>query len=101
MKSLYLTLFFFTVIYLELFSQSLGTGETGFSEQTPVKMNKPIGFSEYKEVAFLFVDFNNYAIRQVVKNGFDKLNKPADVIIINRTLWVADLYNHQSKQQKL
>ena len=35
------------------------------------------------------------------ENGFDKLNKPADVIIINGTLWVADLYNHQLKQQKL
>ncbi len=34
-------------------------------------------------------------------NGFDNLNKPADVIIINGVLWVADLYNHQLKQQKL
>lgn len=35
------------------------------------------------------------------ENGFDKLNKPADVIIINGTVCVADLHNHQLKQQKL
>ena len=69
MKSLYLTLFFFTLISCGLFSQSLGIGEAGYSDQTPVKLDKPIRFSEYKEGAFLFVDFNNYAIRQVDKNG--------------------------------
>ncbi len=40
-------------------------------------------------------------IKATQENGFDKLNKPTDVIIANGVLWVADLYNHQLKQQKL
>jgi len=50
-------------------SQSLGTGEAGFSDQQPVKMDKPIRFSKYKEGTFLFVDFNNYSVREVDENG--------------------------------
>ena len=46
-------------------------------------------------------EFEVETIAGTTKNGFDKLNKPADVIIINDTLWVEDLYNHQLKQQKL
>ena len=50
----------------QLFSQTIGTGEAGFNDNNPTK-----------------------------------LNKPAAVIIFNNILWVADLYNHQIKQQKL
>ena len=50
----------------QLFSQTIDTGEAGFNDNNPTK-----------------------------------LNKPATVIIFNNILWVADLYNHQIKQQKL
>jgi len=69
MKSYLLTLFFLIIATTELFGQTLGTGDAGFSDQQPVKLDKPIRFSEYKDGAFLFVDFNNYAIREVDKNG--------------------------------
>ena len=69
MRSLTNTLIFSFLISAQIFSQSIGTGEAGFSDQHPVKLDKPIRFSEYKNDAFLFVDFNNYAIRQVDKNG--------------------------------
>ena len=69
MKSFPFAIFFFILVTAKLFSQSLGVGEAGFSDQQPVKMDKPIRFSKYKDGAFLFVDFNNYAIRQVDHNG--------------------------------
>jgi DNA-binding beta-propeller fold protein YncE len=69
MKSFPFALVFFILVTAKLFSQSLGIGEAGFSDQQPVKMDKPIRFSKYKDGAFLFVDFNNYAIRQVDHNG--------------------------------
>jgi len=69
MKLTCLTLVFFILTSVNLFSQSLGSGEAGFSDQAPVNLDKPIRFSEYKDGAFLFVDFNNYAIREVDKNG--------------------------------
>ena len=69
MKSISITLIFFTLVSFNLFSQTLGSGEAGLSDQDPVKMDKPIRFSTYKNGAFLFVDFNNYAIRQVDRNG--------------------------------
>jgi len=68
MKSLSFTLFFFIIISSNLFSQTLGNGEAGFFDKNPVKLDKPIRFSPYKNGAFLFVDFNNYAIRQVNAN---------------------------------
>jgi len=46
-------------------------------------------------------DKNVTKIKATPSNGFDQLNKPSDVIIINGILYVADLYNHQIKQQKL
>jgi len=69
MKSFPFAIFFFILVTAKLFSQSLGVGEAGFSDQQPIKMDKPIRFSKYKDGAFLFVDFNNYAIRQVDHNG--------------------------------
>ena len=59
----------FTLVSANLYSQTLGSGEAGLSDQNPVKMDKPIRFSQYKNGSFLFVDFNNYAIRQVDING--------------------------------
>lgn len=68
MKSFSVTLVFLVLVTSQLFSQSIGTGEAGFSDE-PVKLDKPIRFSKYKDGTFLFVDFNNYAIRKVGKNG--------------------------------
>ena len=59
----------FILISSNLLSQSVGSGEAGFSDQIPVELDKPIRFSKYKDGAFLFVDFNNYAIREVDRNG--------------------------------
>jgi len=69
MKSLSITLVFYMLLSTNLFSQILGSGEAGFSDQIPVKLDKPIRFSPYKNGAFLFVDFNNYAVRQVDSDG--------------------------------
>jgi len=69
MKSIFITLMFLTVVSASLFSQILGSGEAGLSDQNPVKMDKPIRFSQYKNGSFLFVDFNNYAVREVNEKG--------------------------------
>ena len=69
MRPSLITLMIFTLVSVNLFSQILGSGEAGMLDRNPVKMNKPIRFSTYKNGAFLFVDFNNYAIRQVDTNG--------------------------------
>jgi len=69
MKSIYFVLAFFMLISANAFSQTLGSGEAGFSDKNPVKLDKPIRFSTYKNGGFLFVDFNNYAIKQVSANG--------------------------------
>lgn len=52
-----------------LFSQTIGSGEAGFTDKDPIKLDKPIRFSPYKNNSFLFVDFNNYAIRKIDANG--------------------------------
>ncbi|MCD6544920.1 MAG: hypothetical protein J7K34_10485 [Flavobacteriaceae bacterium] len=69
MRPICITLMIFTLVSANLYSQTLGSGEAGLSDQNPVKMDKPIRFSQYKNGSFLFVDFNNYAIRQVDING--------------------------------
>ena len=69
MKYISLLVLFFIVLSSKSFSQTIGTGEAGFTDQDPVKLDKPIRFSKYKNGTFLFVDFNNYALRQVNKNG--------------------------------
>lgn len=69
MKSIFITFMFLTVVSTSLFSQILGSGEAGLSDQNPVKMDKPIRFSQYKNGSFLFVDFNNYAVREVNEKG--------------------------------
>jgi len=43
--------------------------ELGLNDDNPVSLNKPIRFSLYKNSAFLFVDFNNYAVREVNEKG--------------------------------
>ena len=68
MKHFFLILLFILTAS-NLSSQSVGSGEAGFSDQVPVELDKPIRFSKYKDGAFLFVDFNNYAIREVDRNG--------------------------------
>ncbi len=69
MKSISFIFIFFILISSNLFSQTLGNGEAGLSDKNPIKLDKPIRFSKYKNDTFLFVDFNNYAIRQVGLNG--------------------------------
>ncbi len=59
----------FALISIQLFSQTIGTGEAGFNDNNPTKLDKPIRFSPYKNNSFLFVDFNNYAIRKVDHKG--------------------------------
>ena len=52
MKSFSITLFYLIIATTELFGQSLGNGNAGFSDQQPVKLDKPIRFSNYKDGAF-------------------------------------------------
>ncbi|MEN8123674.1 MAG: hypothetical protein ABFR32_00985 [Bacteroidota bacterium] len=59
----------FLVFTNSLFSQIIGSGEAGFTDANPTKLDKPIRFSPYKNNTFLFVDFNNYAIRKVDMQG--------------------------------
>ncbi len=69
MKFICITLMVFTLVSSNLYSQTLGSGEAGLSDKNPVKMDKPIRFSQYKNGSFLFVDFNNYAVREVNEKG--------------------------------
>lgn len=64
-----LILTIFILITNQLFSQIIGTGEAGFTDKNPTTLDKPIRFSPYKNNSFLFVDFNNYAIRKVDDKG--------------------------------
>ena len=69
MRSLLITLVFIVLVLSNLPGQTLGSGEAGLSDQNPIKLNKPIRFSTYKNGSFLFVDFNNYAVRKVDGTG--------------------------------
>ncbi len=60
---------FFLLLSNSIFSQTIGSGEAGFTDTDPVELDKPIRFSSYKNNSFLFVDFNNYAIRKVDAQG--------------------------------
>ena len=66
-----------------------GTGEAGFEDGTPGKMNKPIRLTAYQDNSVIFADFSNHAIRSVnlkgeiktIAGGPDKegfLDGPAD-----------------------
>jgi len=66
-----------------------GTGEAGFENGVPGKMNKPIRFTPYLDNSVIFADINNHAIRSVnlegeiitIAGGPDKegfLDGPAD-----------------------
>lgn len=63
------TISFFLMISISVNSQTIGTGEAGFTDGKQAKLDKPIRFSPYKNNSFLFVDFNNYAIRSVDNTG--------------------------------
>lgn len=69
MKTILINLILFICFTINLQAQTIGTGKPGLNDQNPVLLDKPIRFSPYKNNAFLFVDFNNYAIRKVDKNG--------------------------------
>lgn len=69
MKSFAIILFFTIGLSTHIKSQTIGNDKPGFSDNNPVLLDKPIRFSSYKNNTFLFVDFNNYAIRSVNENG--------------------------------
>ena len=69
MKTLLITLLLFASIPTHTQAQTIGTGEPGLSDDNPVLLDKPIRFSPYKNSTFLFVDFNNYAVREVNEKG--------------------------------
>ncbi|MEN8187709.1 MAG: hypothetical protein ABFR05_11320 [Bacteroidota bacterium] len=69
MKLSLFSITFFIIFSLQLKSQVIGSGEAGFNDQNPIKLNKPIRFSPYKNGSLLFVDFNNYSIRKLDRNG--------------------------------
>jgi DNA-binding beta-propeller fold protein YncE len=56
-------------VCIELSAQTFGTTEAGFIDGAKPQMDKPIRFSNYKNGAVLFVDFNNNAIRTITKEG--------------------------------
>ena len=69
MKTLITTFFFIFFLSISIKSQTIGEGSPGLSDNNPVLLDKPIRFSPYKNNTFLFVDFNNYAIRSVGEKG--------------------------------
>ena len=69
MKNILITLFFVVNLTINIQAQTIGTGNSGLSDSNPVLLNKPIRFSLYKNNTFLFVDFNNYAVREVNEKG--------------------------------
>ena len=69
MKNILITLFFIVNLAINIQAQTIGTGNPGLSDNNPVLLNKPIRFSQYKNNTFLFVDFNNYAVREVNEKG--------------------------------
>ncbi len=69
MKTSLFSISFFILFSIQINSQVIGTGEAGFNDKDPVTLDKPIRFSPYKNGSFLFVDFNNYAVREVKPDG--------------------------------
>ncbi len=63
------TSIFLAILSTTLIAQTFGTLEAGFIDGSTPKMDKPIRFSNYKNGAVLFVDFNNNAVRTVSKAG--------------------------------
>ncbi len=69
MKNIILFFSFFFIALPFIQGQIIGSKEAGFTDKNPTKLNKPIRFSPYKNNGLLFVDFNNYAVREIDQNG--------------------------------
>lgn len=67
-----LTICFIASFCFTVFSQTIGTTESGFEDGNHPKLDKPIRLAAYKNESILFVDFNNNAVRSVNKEGIVK-----------------------------
>lgn len=66
-------LFIITTVYMQKKDKTMkvlaGTGDAGFEDGAPGKMNKPIRFTAFQDNSVIFADINNHAIRTVALNG--------------------------------